>query len=363
MLKRVFIIKKCFLSFTFFILFVNIQAQKTRKKTSGNPIIQGWYADPEAAIFNNQFWIFPTFSAKYKEQVSLDAFSSKDLIHWQKHSKILDTSIIKWAYMAMWAPAIIKKENKYFLFFSANDIQSAERNGFPNDASKSDTAGGIGIAVANKPQGPYIDYLGKPLINKFYNKAQPIDQFVFKDADEQYYIIYGGWGRCNIAKLNYDFTAIQPFADGDLVKEITPKNYVEGPIMFIKNDEYYLMWSEGGWTNGTYKVAYAKSKTILGPFERIGTILEADTSIATGAGHHSVMQIPNTDKWVIVYHRRPIPNLGRDHRVVCIDKLEFNLDGTIKPVKMTLDGVKGVKGVKEVKRIQKEVKRSQRSQK
>jgi beta-xylosidase len=267
--------------------------------------------------------------------VFLDAFSSKDMVNWKKYPHIIDTSEIKWAKMAMWAPAIVKKDHRYFLFFSANDIQSKQRNGQADD-----TLGGIGIAVADDPGGPFKDYLGKPLINKFYNNAQPIDQYVFKDKDGQYYIIYGGWGKCNVGKLNEDFTGLVPFSDRMLVKEITPKGYVEGPTMFIRNGKYYLMWSEGGWTNGTYKVAYAVSDNVLGPFERKATILEADETIATGAGHHSVINIPGTDDWYIVYHRRPIPNLDRDHRVVCIDRMFFDTDGNIKNVKMTFEGVK-----------------------
>jgi len=219
--------------------FATIAAQETKRNNnqkSGNPIIEGWYADPEGVILNNQYWIFPTFSAKYKSQVFLDAFSSKDLTNWKKHSRILDTSIIKWAYMAMWAPSIVKKDNQYFLFFSANDIQSKKRNGVKDDYN-----GGIGIAVAANPEGPYKDYLGKPLINQFYNDAQPIDQFVFQDKDSSYYIIYGGWGRCNIGQLNKNFTALEPFPNGELVKEITPKGYVEGPTRFIRKGTYYLM--------------------------------------------------------------------------------------------------------------------------
>jgi beta-xylosidase len=321
--------------YTLLLLFSSINAvAQSKNKQSGNPVIDGWYADPEGVIFNNKYYIFPTFSAKYKDQVFIDAFSSKDLITWEKHPKVIDTTIIKWAYMAMWAPSIVQKNGKTYLFFSANDIQSKERNGI-----KDDTLGGIGIAVADRPEGPYKDHLGHPLINQFYNNAQPIDQYVFKDTDGQYYIIYGGWGRCNIARLNNDFTSLLPYEDGKLVKEITPKGYVEGPTMFLRNGIYYLMWSEGGWTNGTYKVAYARSKSIFGPFERESTILEADESIATGAGHHSVLYIPDADEWYIVYHRRPIPNLDRDHRVTCIDKMEFNKDGSIKKVKMTFSGV------------------------
>jgi beta-xylosidase len=308
---------------------------QTSSAQSKNPIIEGWYADPEGVILDNQYWVFPTFSAKYRQQVFLDAFSSKDLVTWKKHEHIIDTTVIKWAYMAMWAPSIVKKDKKYYLFFSANDIQSKARN-----SKEDDRNGGIGVAVADKPEGPYKDHLGKPLINQFYNNAQPIDQFVFQDKDKQFYIFYGGWGRCNIGKLNDDFTTLVPFPDGNLVKEITPKNYVEGPTMFIRNGKYYLMWSEGGWTNGTYKVAYGVSDSVFGPFERKSTILEADESIATGAGHHSVINIPNTDEWYMVYHRRPIPNLDRDHRVVCIDRMYFEKDGSIKNVKMTFEGVK-----------------------
>lgn len=322
------------------LLFSKSLTAQTTKTTSKNPIVEGWYADPEGVILNKEFWVFPTFSAKYKDQVFLDAFSSKDMVNWTKHPRIIDTSAIKWANKAIWAPSIVKKDNKYFLFFSANDIQSSERKGFgANNPDKDDKIGGIGIAVATRPEGPYKDYLGKPLINQFYNKAQPIDQYVFQDKDKQYYIMYGGWGRCNIAKLNKDFTALVPYENGDLVKEITPKGYVEGPTMFVRKGKYYLMWSEGGWTNGTYKVAYGVSDNVFGPFEKKSTILVADEAVATGAGHHSVINIPNTDDWYIVYHRRPIPNLDRDHRITCIDRMYFNEDDTIKDIKMTFEGV------------------------
>lgn len=311
----------------------------SQKLTSGNPVLKGRYADPEGIILNNEYWIFPTYSAKYEDQIYFDAFSSKDLVSWKKHPKIVDTSAIKWAKKAMWAPCIVQKGKKYFLFFSANDIQTPDRSSWNPKTDREDQIGGIGIGVAAKPEGPYKDYLGKPLIGKVFNKAQPIDQFVFKDKDNQYYIIYGGWGHCNIGKLNKDFTALTPLEDGKQVKEITPKGYVEGPVMFLRNGKYYLMWSEGNWTDETYKVAYAIADTPFGPFDKKETILVADPAVATGAGHHSVINIPNTDEWYIVYHRRPIPNVDRDHREVCIDKMYFNKDGSIKNVKMTFEGV------------------------
>lgn len=315
---------------------------QSKAKTSGNPIFEGWYADPEGAVFGKEYWVFPTYSAAYKQQLHLDAFSSKDLVTWEKHPNVIDTSVIKWAKQAIWAPAIVTKDKKYYLFFSANDVQRPSRAGY-DPKNTINHFGGIGVAVADNPGGPYKDYLGKPLIGDFHNDAQPIDQGIFKDKDGTWYMFYGGWGHCNMVKLNKDFTGFLPWEDGNLFKEITPKGYVEGPFMFSRKGKYYLMWSEGGWTNGTYKVAYGISDKPTGPFNRIGTILESNPAVATGAGHNSVINTPGTDNWYIVYHRRPIPNLGRDHRVTCIDKLEFEADGTIKQVVMTVAGVQAAK--------------------
>ena len=306
---------------------IHASTLSAQKKMSGNPILTGWYADPEAAIFGKKYWIYPTYSARYNDQVYMDAFSSPDLVHWTRHSRIIDSSSVTWVKRALWAPAITQKDGKYFLFFGANDIQNNNEKG------------GIGIAVANKPQGPFTDYLGKPLIDKIINGAQPIDQFVFKDSNGQYYIIYGGWKHCNIAKLKKDFTGLVPFEDSTIFKSITPEGYVEGPLMFKRKGKYYFMWSEGGWTGPDYRVAYAIGDSPLGPFKRMATILKQDPTIATGAGHHSVINIPGTDDWYIVYHRRPLTEKDGNHRVVCIDKMHFNAKGEIKEVIITNEGV------------------------
>jgi beta-xylosidase len=293
---------------------------------SGNPLFEGWYADPEAVIFGKTYWIFPTYSDEYNKQLFFDCFSSEDLVTWTKHERILDSDRVTWAKRAMWAPAAIAKDGKYYLFFAANDVHPGQ-------------IGGIGVAVADKPQGPYRDHLGKPLINDIVNGAQPIDQFVFRDDDGTHYMYYGGWRHCNVVKLNDDFTGLLPFDDGDLYKEITPDRYVEGPFMFRKNGKYYFMWSEGGWGGPDYCVAYAIADTPLGPFKRIGKILQQNPAVATGAGHHSVLHVPGTDDWYIVYHRRPLTETHHNHRVTCIDKMEFDADGLIKPVQITFEGV------------------------
>ena len=72
--------------------------------TSGNPIFEGWYADPEAVVLDGEYWIYPTYSQKYKDQLHFDAFSSKDLVTWTKHENIITNNEITWLHQALWAP-------------------------------------------------------------------------------------------------------------------------------------------------------------------------------------------------------------------------------------------------------------------
>lgn len=297
------------------------------KKTSGNPIFQGWYADPEGAVFGNEYWVYPTYSAAYDEQYFMDAFSSADLVNWKKYPKVLSIENISWLKRALWAPAVIKAGEKYYFYFGANDIQN------------NNEIGGIGVAVADNPAGPFKDALGKPLIDKIVNGAQPIDQFVFKDDDGQYYMYYGGWRHCNMVKMGADLMSIVPFEDGTTYKEVTPENYVEGPFMMKRKGKYYFMWSEGGWTGPDYSVAYAVADSPFGPFKRVGTILQQDSNVAFGAGHHSVVKGAGEDEWYMIYHRRPLGETAANNRATCIDRMYFDENGMIKPVKMTFEGV------------------------
>ena len=309
------------------LLFLAVSCVPWTYAAAGNPAFPGWYADPDAHVFAGRYWIFPTTSARYEDQTRFDVFSSTDLVHWTRHPDVLTADSVKWARRAMWAPSVVEKDGRYYFFFGANDIQSDKEHG------------GIGVAVADRPEGPYRDLLGKPLIDSFHNGAQPIDQAVFRDG-EDWYMVYGGWKHANLVRLKDDFTGLRPFADGTLYKEVTPApEYVEGSLMFEREGRWYYMWSEGGWGGPDYSVAYAMADSPMGPFKRIDKVLRQDPAVATSAGHHSVIQVPGTDRWYIVYHRRPLGDTARDHRQVSIDRMRFDEDGRILPVKITHDGV------------------------
>ena len=287
-----------------------------------NPITSGWYADPEARFYEGRYWIYVTqsFSA-YKDQMNLDAFSSEDLIHWEKHENIIDMSGYPYIHQAVWAPTIIEKGGKYYLIFASNDIQN------------NDEIGGLEIAVADHPAGPFVSHTGKTLVDRFINGAQPIDAHLFKDDDGTIYLYYGGWRHCNVAVMNETMDGFVPFEDGSCFRQITPKGYVEGPCMLKRNGVYHFIWAEGNWTDGTYRTCTSHSSDPL-TISPEGKVILTASDLADGPGHIGYLNIPGTDDWRMVYHRRIIGDLERGHRVLCIDDLRFDGD-EILPVQMT----------------------------
>ena len=212
------------------------QTNTGKKQTSTNPVFDGWYADPEGVVFGDKYWIYPTYSAPFEQQLYMDAFSSPDLVHWRKHPKVLSVENISWLRNALWAPAVIEANGKYYFYFGANNIYHESE------------VGGIGVAVADRPEGPFKDALGKPLIGKIVNGAQPIDQFVFKDDDGQYYMYYGGWGHCNMVKMGSDLISIVPFEDGTLQSgfRVSLFDILWACWSFPVQRRYYLPRSSGG---------------------------------------------------------------------------------------------------------------------
>lgn len=292
------------------------------RKTMKNPIVQGWYADPEPVVYNDKVYIYVTKSLPFEEQLNIDLVVSEDLENYEVIQNVLDMSTFPSATFAVWAPSIVEKKGKYYLIFAANDIQSNEEDG------------GLYIGVSDKPEGPFQNIYedGRPFINRFYNGAQPIDAHFYKEGNDVY-LYYGGWDHLNVCKMNEEMNGLVPVKMGseELIAEITPEDYHEAPCVLKVNDKYILMYSLGGWTNGTYRVKTAVSDSPLGPFAYQNTVLEA-SEIADGPGHNGVFQM--NGKNYIAYHRRFVGDMDAHHRVLCIDKMV--IDGnTIKPIVMT----------------------------
>ena len=191
-----------------------------------------------------------------------------------------------------------------------------------------------------RPGGPFEDHLGKPLVDAFHNGAQPIDPFVFADTDGTYYLIYGGWRHCNIAKLNADFTGFVPFADGTTFKEITPHGYVEGSFMFVRRTGSTT--SCGRRAAGPARTTPSRTRSARRRSARSSASARFCSRIRPSRPAPAITPCctrPVRIDWYIVYHRRPLGDTDRNHRVVCIDEMRFDADGRILPVTITTTGV------------------------
>ncbi|MFF3374950.1 family 43 glycosylhydrolase [Streptomyces sp. NPDC002680] len=282
-----------------------------------SPVLPGLNADPNIVRFGDTFYIYPTADGfEGWSGTQFKAYSSKDLVHWTDHGVILDLGPdISWADSRAWAPTMEEKNGKYYFYFCA-------------DAN-------IGVAVSDSPTGPFKDALGKPLLKAGDYTGQMIDPAVFTDDDGTSYLYWGN-GRAYVVPLNADMVSF----DSSKVTNITPSNYNEGTFVIKRKGTYYFMWSENDTRDENYQVAYATGPSPTGPWTKQGVILEKDLSLGIkGPGHHSVVNVPNTDDWYIAYHRFAIPGGDGMHRETTIDKLEFDADGLIKKVVPTLSSI------------------------
>ena len=301
-----------------------------------NPVLPGFHADPEI-VYSHQtkkYYIYSTTDGQpgwggwY-----FTAYSSDDLKHWTYEGVILDlkSEQVPWADGNAWAPCIeeklVKGKYKYYFYYSGNP-----KNGQGKQ---------IGVAVADSPTGPFVD-LGRPIITESpVGGGQQIDVDVFTDPVSGKTYLYWGNGYMAGAELNKDMVSIKK----KTLTVMTPEGgtlqdyaYREAPYVFYRNGLYYFMWSVDDTGSPNYHVAYGTSKSPLGPIEVAAqpVVLKQNPERQIyGTAHNSVLQIPDTDEWIIVYHRinkwylKDAPGV---HREVCIDRLQFNDDGTIQPV-------------------------------
>ena len=306
-----------------------------------NPVLPGFHADPEI-LYSRQtgkYYIYsttdgtPGWGGWY-----FTVFSSDDLKHWTDEGIMLNlkSEQVPWADGNAWAPCIeeVKQKDgsyKYYFYYSGNPKAGGGKQ--------------IGVAMADNPVGPFTD-LGHPIITESpVGHGQQIDVDVFTDPVSGKRYLYWGNGYMAGAELNKDMTSIKK----KTLTVLTPKEgtlqdyaYREAPYVFYRNGLYYFLWSVDDTGSPNYHVAYGTSDSPLGPIkvadQPIVLIQNPDKEIY-GPAHNAVLNLPGTDEWRIVYHRINkwyLKNGPGVHREVCIDRLEFNPDGTIKPVVPTL---------------------------
>lgn len=290
-------------------------------RSKGNPIITHKYtADPAAFVEEGKLWLFAghDYEGGQKNYKMKDwlVYSTTDLKNWVEYPVSMKITDFQWAKSGdAFAGQTIKRNGKYYWYISTN-------------------WSGIGVGIADKPEGPYLDALGKPLLtNKdcFDSKHSwaCIDPSVFIDDDGQAYIFWGN-RECYYAKLKENMIEI----DGEVKRiNFSGLDYTEAPWIHKRNKTYYLSYATGF----PEKIAYATSKSVNGPWVYKGILNEIAGNSNTN--HQAILEF--NKQWYFIYHNGGIQTDGGSFsRSICIDKLYYNKDETIKRVVMTSEGIK-----------------------
>lgn len=290
---------------------------------AGNPQFEG--ADPHAMFIGNELWVFPTGGPGGSWAADrFGAFSTRDLKNWRPRGELIRRDQISWIKddgapeHFLWAPGVATRNGKYYLYFSVGP--------------QNPTPSRIGVAVADRPEGPYRDS-GRPLVTGGQG-FEAIDPMVFNDARSGKSYLYAGGSagsKLRVWELKPDMVTI-----AREVPVANPPQFTEGAFLHERGGTYYLSYSHGRFNGPSYSVHYATAPSPVGPWEYRGAILTSDAT-HKGPGHHSFVKAPN-GQWLIVYHRWENPQGGepyRGERQVAVDRVQYARDGRILPIRMT----------------------------
>ena len=302
-----------------------------------NPIIRDQFtADPTARVFNNKVYLYPSHDivppvGQRQDWFCMEdyhVFSSENLTDWTDHGVIVTQNKVPWVRpdsYSMWATDCVERNGKYYFYFPS--------------APKDGRGFGIGVAVADRPEGPFICE-PEPI-----KGISGIDPCVLQASDGNAYIFWGA-GRCAKLKPNMkelaDDTPKEKVKFGNREFEMygvnclkdLPNRQAEGPFAFEYNGNYYLTYPYV--RENTEVLGYAMSKNPMGPYEYKGLIMPEHEN-GCWTNHHSIINYKG--QWYLFYHQNAFSPRDDKRRSVQIDKLFFNPDGTIKEVKKTMRGV------------------------
>lgn len=298
---------------------------------TGNPILPDYYADPNVAVFGDTYYIFATtdgFPGWGGQEFYV--WKSPDLVNWSRsQSPILTlngtSGNVPWATGNAWAPTIIERGGTYYFYFSGHNTELDRKT--------------IGVATAKSPEGPFTAQPKAMILNdESIKSGQAIDPDAFLDTQTGKYWLSWGNGNPVLAELSDDMLSIK---QDTLQEPAGLTDFREGSFLNFRKGLYHFTYSIDDTGSENYRVGYATATTITGPWTYHGLILEKDTSqgiLATG--HSSILNVPETDDWHIVYHRFATPGGDGTHRVTCIDRVTFDEStGLAQKVKPTLTGV------------------------
>lgn len=290
-----------------------------------NPLIRDQFsADPSARVFGDSVYVYPSHDILARPghgrvgwfcMEDYHVFSSVDLTHWRDDGRVVSQYDVPWVdsvSYSMWAPDCIYRDGKYYFYFPAQ-VRKTYGKGF-----------GIGVAIADKPYGPFVPQ-AMPI-----EGVHGIDPNVFIDKDGQAYL-YWAEGNIYVAKLKSNMLEL---ASGpEIIANLPDKGLKEGPFLFERNGVYYLTYPHVA--DRTERLEYAVADNPLGPFKVTGVVMDASSDCWTN--HQSITSYKG--QWYLFYHHDDYSPHFDKARSIRADSLFFNEDGTIKKVIPTLRGI------------------------
>lgn len=301
---------------------VSAQQQDTSFIIQGNPLIQHLYtADPSARVWaDGRLYIYASHDIAPPQGCDLmdqyHVFSTNDMVHWEDHGEILRSSQVSWGRKDggfMWAPDCVYKDGTYYFYFphpSGNDWNKTWK---------------IGVATSKYPAKDFE-------VQGYVKGAEAlIDPNIFIDDDGQVYFYQGGGGVCRAGRLKDNMMEI----DGELTTMKGLEDFHEATWVHKRDGVYYLSYSdnydEGEKHN---RMRYATSDSPLGPWKYQGIYMDPTDSFTN---HGSIVEYKG--QWYAFYHSSALSEKNGEFndwlRSVCVDKLYYNRDGSIKKVKQT----------------------------
>jgi len=302
------------------------------KTFAQNPIIKNIFtADPAPLVYKDTLFLYTGHDTATEKDTNYKmadwhVFSTTDMATWKDHGALLSPNTFSWATGDAYAAQCIERNGKFYWFVST----------FHKSDVNSKGGAAIGVAVSDKPTGPFKDAIGKALITNEMTTDKKhswddIDPTVFIDDDGQAYLFWGN-GSCKWAKLKNNMIELD-----SSITILNPKNYIEGPWVYKRNNLYYLIYASAG--TKPEMIEYCTATKPEGPYEYRGIIQEnVPNSFTTHPGI-----IDYKGKSYFFYHNGSLPTGGSYRRSICVDYMYYNPDGSIKKIEQTTKGVSPVK--------------------
>ena len=296
--------------------------------TAQNPIIKDIFtADPAPIVYHDTVFLFTghdtaSVTATNYKMPDWHVFSSTDMVNWKDYGALLSPHTFSWATGDAYAAQCIERNGKFYWFVSTFHKKDSISNG----------GAAIGVAVSDRPTGPFVDAIGKALtINEMTTDMKygwdDIDPTVFIDDDGQAYLFWGN-GSCKWVKLKKNMIEL----DGPITT-FKPLHYIEGPWVYKRKGLYYLVYASAG--TKPEMIEYCTATNPAGPWEYKGIIQEnVPNSFTTHPGI-----VDYKGKSYFFYHNGKLPTGGSYRRSICVDYMYYNPDGTIQKIIQTTTGV------------------------